>query len=74
MRPTTAKAPLALAVMLLAGILLAGCTSKCPVPVVYDEAMLKRIEQAREALARDNILLKVLEDYENERDDLRFCR
>jgi len=36
--------------------------------------MLKKIEKAREALPKDSILLQVLEDYENERDDLRFCR
>ena len=71
MRPrdlTTAL--LALAVALAA----AGCASKCPVPVAYDAATLKQIEKAREALPRDNILHQVLEDYENERDDLRFCR
>ena len=69
-RRTVAAALLALAVALA----VTGCTSKCPVPVAYDEATLKQIEKAREALPRDNILLKVLEDYENERDDLRFCR
>jgi len=54
---------------------LAGCGgTKCPKPVVYDDATLKKIEKAREALPRDSILLQVLEDYENERDDLRFCR
>jgi hypothetical protein len=57
-------------------LLAAGCSSasKCPVPVAYDDATLKKIEKAREALPRDNILLQVLEDYESERDDLRFCR
>ncbi len=62
----------ALALALLAG----GCgsTSKCPTPIVYDEATLKKIEKAREALPKDSILLQVLEDYENERDDLRFCK
>jgi hypothetical protein len=65
-------AGVALALALLAG----GCSSasKCPKPVVYDDATLKKIEKAREALPRDSILLQVLEDYENERDDLRFCR
>jgi len=64
---------MALALALVAG----GCgssPSKCPKPVVYDDAMLKKIEKAREALPKDSILLQVLEDYENERDDLRFCR
>jgi hypothetical protein len=51
-----------------------GSPSKCPKPIVYDDATLKKIEKAREALPRDSILLQLLEDYENERDDLRFCR
>ena len=65
------KAAGALALLLLVG----GCggASRCPKPVVYDNATLKKIEKAREALPRDSILLQVLEDYENERDDLRFC-
>jgi len=60
---------------LAAALLLAGCgggAAKCPKPVVYDDATLKKIEKAREALPRNSILLQVLEDYENERDDLRF--
>jgi hypothetical protein len=66
------QAGMVLAMVLLTG----GCSSasKCPKPVVYDDATLKKIEKAREALPRNNILLRVLEDYENERDDLRFCR
>jgi hypothetical protein len=69
MRPA---AVVALAFALLAG----GCgsPSKCPQPVVYDDATLKKIDKARAALPRDSILLQLLEDYENERDDLRFCR
>ena len=64
------------AVTLALVALIGGCggEAKCPKPVVYDDATLKKIEKAREALPRDNILLQVLEDYENERDDLRFCR
>ncbi len=59
-------------------LLVGGCSgeshaSRCPTPVHYDDATLKRIEKAREALPKDSILLQVLEDYENERDDLRFC-
>ncbi len=69
---------LALAVALLA----AGCSSlgmgsregKCPKPVVYDDATLKKIQAALQALPRDSVLHQVMEDYENERDDLRFCR
>jgi type IV pilus biogenesis protein CpaD/CtpE len=66
------KAVLALAMALLA----CGCASKskCPTPVNYDAKTLKEIEKAREALPKDSILHQVLEDYENERDDLRFCR
>ena len=58
------------AIALVAG----GCSSKCPTPVAYDAATLKEIQKAVEALPRDNILHQVMTDYENERDDLRFCR
>jgi hypothetical protein len=51
-----------------------GCSSKCPKPIVYDPAALKEIQKAVEALPRDSILHQVMTDYENERDDLRFCR
>ncbi len=63
-------------VVLACALLAGGCgsTTKCPKPIAYDDATLKKIEKAREALPKDNILLQVLEDYENERDDLRFCR
>lgn len=66
------KAGTALLLALLAG----GCShaSKCPKPIAYDDATLKKIEKAREALPKNSILLQVLADYENERDDLRFCR
>ena len=61
-----------LALALLAG----GCGSagKCPKPIVYDDASLKQIQAALKALPPDNILHQVLSDYENERDDLRFCK
>ena len=32
------------------------------------------MQKAVEALPRDNVLHQVMTDYENERDDLRFCR
>jgi hypothetical protein len=66
------KVALALAMALLA----CGCASKskCPTPVNYDAKTLKEIQKAREALPKDSILHQVLADYENERDDLRFCR
>ena len=65
-------ARVALALALLVG----GCggASKCPKPIVYDDASLKKIQAALKALPADNILHQVMTDYENERDDLRFCR
>ena len=64
---------LAIPLALLAG----GCSSeshasRCPTPVTYSNATLKKIEKAREALPKDSVLQQVLVDYENERDDLRF--
>jgi hypothetical protein len=66
------RAGVALALAFLAG----GCSgaSKCPKPIVYDEASLKEIQAALKALKPDNILHQVMMDYENERDDLRFCK
>jgi len=64
---------------LSAVLALAGCSStrtgacQCPKPVAYDEPTLKRISQALRALPADNVLHQAMEDYENERDDLRFC-
>jgi hypothetical protein len=61
-------------------LVMAGCGStrstacQCPKPVVYDEATLKKISEALRALPADNVLHLAMEDYENERDDLRFCR
>ena len=65
-------AGVALACVLLVG----GCggASKCPKPIVYDDSRLKQIQAALKALPPDNILHQVMTDYENERDDLRFCR
>jgi hypothetical protein len=48
-------------------------TFQCPKPVAYDEATLKKISVALRALPPDNVLHQAMEDYENERDDLRFC-
>ncbi len=62
------------AVLGLTGCAVARDTScKCPKPVAYDEATLKEISQALRALPSDNVLHRAMEDYENERDDLRFC-
>jgi hypothetical protein len=47
---------------------------RCPKPVAYDEDTLKKISQALRALPPENVLLQAMEDYENERDDLRFCQ
>ena len=65
-----------IALALIAPLLASACGggSKCPKPVAYSDATLKQIEKAREALPRDSVLQQVLIDYENERDDLRFCR
>ena len=57
-----------------AALSLAGCGNKCPVPVTYSDAQLKDIQKAVEALPKDSILHQVMRDYEEERDDLRFCR
>ena len=61
-------------------LVMAGCgTSRstacqCPKPIAYDDATLKKISQALRALPADNVLHQAMEDYENERDDLRFCQ
>jgi hypothetical protein len=61
-------------------LVVAGCsntrstTCQCPKIVAYDEATLKKISEALRALPADNVLHQAMEDYENERDDLRFCR
>jgi hypothetical protein len=59
--------------------LLAGCTGavstacQCPKPVAYDDATIKQITQALRALPPDNVLHKTMDDYEDERDELRIC-
>jgi len=67
-----AKAPALVAV--IAALVLAGCSSKCPVPITYSDAQLKEIQKALEGLPKDSILHQLMQDYEYERDDLRFCR
>jgi hypothetical protein len=65
--------------MLAAVLIVAGCTNtgsttcQCPKPVAYDDATLKKITKALRALPADNVLHEAMDDYENERDDLRFC-
>jgi len=67
-------------VMALASLIAAaGCSAttttacQCPKPVAYDDDTLTKISQALRALPEDNVLRQAMEDYENERDDLRFC-
>jgi hypothetical protein len=67
-------------VLTLAALLVvAGCGAtrstacRCPKPVAYDEPTLKKISEALRALPAENVLHQAMEDYENERDDLRFC-
>ena len=67
-----ARLAFALALLLLAAA--CGGGSKCPQPVVYDEATLREIQKALTALPKDSILHQVMSDYETERDDLRFCK
>ena len=73
LKPGIAAAAI-VAVLASTGCTVARDTScKCPKPVGYDEATLKEISQALRALPSDNVLHRAMEDYENERDDLRFC-
>jgi hypothetical protein len=51
-----------------------GLVSRCPVPASYDDATLQKIQDALQALPPDNILHKIMSDYETERDNLRMCR
>jgi hypothetical protein len=65
-------------------LLMAGCGGKdqdtssaghtgCPIPVHYDRATLDKIQAALDKLPPDSILRQTMSDYEQERDDLRFC-
>jgi hypothetical protein len=64
---------------LIAVLVVGGCSStgssacQCPKPVAYDDTTLKKITQALRVLPSDNVLHAAMDDYENERDDLRFC-
>jgi hypothetical protein len=59
--------------------LLAGCGSavstacRCPQPVAYDDATIAKITKALRALPSDNVLHQAMDDYEDERDELRIC-
>jgi hypothetical protein len=48
--------------------------ARCPVPVAYDDATSKKIQDALDALPKDNVLRKAMSDYESERDNLRMCQ
>jgi hypothetical protein len=61
------------AVLIVAGCSSTASTCQCPKPVAYDDATLKKITKALRALPSDNVLHEAMDDYENERDDLRFC-
>ena len=50
-----------------------GLVDRCPVPVAYDDATLKKIQAALDALPKDNVLHQAMTDYETERDNLRMC-
>jgi len=51
-----------------------GLVARCPVSVAYDDQTLKKIQEALQALPQDNVLQKVMKDYETERDNLRMCQ
>lgn len=65
--------------MLIVAFFASGCTGmpsaacRCPKPVAYDDATIKKITIALRALPPDNVLHQAMDDYEDERDDLRAC-
>jgi uncharacterized protein YcfL len=65
--------------VLAAALMITGCSStrstacQCPQPVHYDDATIKKITAALRALPSDNVLQQAMDDYEDERDDLRAC-
>jgi len=67
------------ATVLVATVLVTGCSSaqptacRCPQPVSYDDATIKQITAALKALPADSVLHRAMDDYEDERDDLRIC-
>jgi hypothetical protein len=76
---------IAAALAVAACLLMAGCGDKdqdsattghsgCPIPVHYDKATLDKVQAALDKLPRDSVIRQVMSDYEQERDDLRFCR
>jgi hypothetical protein len=66
-------------VVVTIGLLLSGCSGTgstacaCPKPVAYDDATIRKITAALRALPPGNVLHQAMDDYEDERDNLRFC-
>ena len=48
--------------------------ARCPVPVAYDDATSRKIQQALDTLPKDSVLRRAMKDYETERDNLRMCQ
>ncbi len=48
--------------------------ARCPVPVAYDDATSRKIQQELDTLPKDSALRKAMTDYEVERDNLRMCQ
>lgn len=67
------------AVLVVTLFFIGGCSStqstacQCPKPVSYDDATIKKITAALRALPADSVLHQAMDDYEDERDDLRAC-
>ncbi len=62
------------AVLIVAGCSTVGSTAcQCPKPVAYNEATIKAITAALKALPPDSVLQAAMDDYEDERYNLRHC-
>ena len=72
------------ALLALVGVaVVAGCAStgsstvstacRCPKPVPYNEATIKAITAALKALPPNSVLQAAMDDYEDERYNLRHC-
>ena len=78
-----AAALLAAGLAFSAALALAACSGsgpnpaagrKCPVPVRYSKEQYDEIQKALKDLPKDSILHQTMQDYEEERDALRFCK
>lgn len=66
---------------LVAVLVVTGCSMaptgttacQCPKPVAYNEATIKAITAALKALPPDSVLQAAMDDYEDERYNLRHC-